>query len=98
MKRFRLNKDNGRSQKTTGKKRQLSEINQKIEKSAKSKTTKMIVDFCAEEAASIKSFAVKEKQGVKIAPRFLSGKMLMFAKLLLMSFVYEMQETFCFPD
>ena len=77
---------------------QFYEINQKIEKSAKSKTTKMIVDFCAEEAASIKSFAVKEKQEVKITPRFLSGKMLMFAKLSLMSFVYEMQERFCFPD
>ena len=30
--------------------------------------------------------------------RFLSGKMLMFAKLSLVSFIYEMLETFCFQD
>ena len=58
----------------------------------------MIVDFCAEEAASIKSFAVKEKEQVKFTTRFLSGKMLMFAKLSLMSYIYEILETFCFPD
>ena len=28
----------------------------------------------------------------------MSGKILMFAKLSLMSFIYEMIETFCFPD
>ena len=30
--------------------------------------------------------------------RFLSGKMLMLAKLLLVSFIYEVLETFCFPN
>ena len=58
----------------------------------------MIVHFCAEEAASIKSFAVKEKEQVKVTTRFLSRKMLMFAKFSLMSFIGEILETFCFPD
>ena len=58
----------------------------------------MIVDFCAEEVASIKSIAVKERQEVQVNTRFLSGKMLMLAKLSLMSFIYEVLETFCFPD
>ena len=58
----------------------------------------MIVDFCAEEAASNKSIAVKERQEVQVTTRFLSGKMLMFAKLSLMSFMSEVLETFCFPD
>ena len=74
------------------------EINDKIDQVSKSRTTKMIVDFCAEEAASIKSFGVKERQELQVTTRFLSGKILMFAKLPLMSFIYEMLETFCFPD
>lgn len=31
----------------------------------------MIVDFCAEEAVSIKSFAIKEKQEVQVTSRLL---------------------------
>ena len=58
----------------------------------------MIVDFCDEEAASIKSFATKEKEKIQVTTKFLSGKMLMFAKLSLMSFIYEMLERFCFPN
>ena len=58
----------------------------------------MIVDFCAEESASVKSFAIKKYDQIKVTTRFLSGKMLMSAKLSLMSFIYEMLETFCFPD
>ena len=53
----------------------------------KSKATKVIVDFCADESASIKSFAIKKNDQVKVTTRFLSGKMLMFAKLPLMSFI-----------
>ena len=62
-----------------------------------SRKTKIIVEFSNQESASIKSFAVK-KVKVKVTTRFLSGKMLMFAKLSLMSFIYEVLETFCFPD
>ena len=57
-----------------GIKRAFYEIDQKIENVAKLKATKMIVDFCAEEAVSTKSFAVKEKQEVQVTTRFLSGK------------------------
>ena len=49
----------------------------------------MILEFNNPESASIKSFAVKKNDQVKVAFRFLSGKMLMFAKLLLMSFIYK---------
>ena len=46
----------------------------------------MIVDFCSQESASIKSFAINKNDKVKVTIRFLSGKMLMFTKLSLMSF------------
>ena len=58
----------------------------------------MVLEFNCQESVSIKSFAVKQSNHVKLTTRFLSGKMLIFAKLYLMYFIYEMLETFCFPD
>ena len=84
--------------KQTGKKGSFYNIDDKIDHVAKPKTTKMILDFCVDESVSIKSFAVKEKKEVEAKTRFLSGKMLMLAKLSLMSFIYDILETFCFPD
>ena len=46
----------------------------------------------------IKSFAVKQSEQVKLTTRFLFGKMLIIVKLSLMSFIYEMLETLCFPN
>ena len=60
--------------------------------------TRMIIDFNDRESASIKSFAVKKKNEIKVISRFMSGKLLMFAKLLLKSFIYDLAETFCFPS
>ena len=58
----------------------------------------MVLEFNCQESASIKSIAVKRSDDVELTTRSLPGKMLMFAKLSLMSFIYEMLETFCFPD
>ena len=58
----------------------------------------MVVEFNDHESASIKSFAVKKHSNIKVTTRFMSGKSLMFAKLSLMSFIYEVIETFCFLD
>lgn len=84
--------------KRSGKTRVFHDIDDKIDLVSKSRTKKMTVDFCAEETATIKSFAMKEKQEVQVTTTFLSGKMLMFAKPSLMSFINDMLETFCFPD
>ena len=58
----------------------------------------MVVEFTCQESVSIKSFAVQKSNQIKLTTRFLSGEMLMFANLSLMSFIYDMLETFCFPD
>ena len=60
--------------------------------------TKMIIDFNACESASIKSFAVKKKNEIKVTSWFISGKLLMFAKLSLKNFIYDLVETFYFPS
>ena len=58
----------------------------------------MTVEFNCQESTLIKLFAVQKNDQVKPTTRFLSGKILMFAMLSLRSFIYDMLETFCFPD
>ena len=79
-------------------KRKFQDIVSKIADAVDSRKTKMILEFNNRESASIKSFAVKKNDNIKVTTRILSGKILMFAKLSLMSFIYEVLETFCFPD
>ena len=77
-------------------KRKFQNIDEKIEDCLDPTKTKMIIEFNNRESASIKSFAVKERGNIKVTSWFLSGKLLMFAKLSLKSFNYELVETFCF--
>ena len=49
----------------TGKRRTFHEIEKKVKNTLKSKTTKMILDFCSQESASIKLFAIKKNDQVK---------------------------------
>ena len=80
--------------KKNNKERHFFDIDQKIKNSVKSKITKMLIDFNCLESVSIHSFSVKQNYNVKLITRFLSGKMLIIAKLSLMSFIYELIETF----
>ena len=57
-----------------------------------------MIDFDKNECNSIKSIIVKSSTTIDVSSRFIKGKMLMFAKLSLKSFVYDMIDIFCFPD
>ena len=57
----------------------------------------MVIEFNDRKSASIKSFAFKKRSQVKVAACFMSGKLLMFEKLSLKSFIYEISKIFCFP-
>ena len=59
---------------------------------------KVIIEFDPSLACRITSLAVKRNNEIKPTTRFFSGKMLMFAKFLLESLVYDLTETFCFPN
>ena len=59
--------------------------------------TKMVAEFNNRESASIKSFAVKKRNEIRVISRFMSWKLLMFAKLSLKSFIYDLSEIYCFP-
>ena len=56
----------------------------------------MVVQFKDRESTSIKSFPVKKRNEIKVTTRFMSGKLLMFAKRYLESFIYDLVETFSF--
>ena len=59
---------------------------------------KTMIDFEENNCSSIKSLVVKGSTNVKVSSRFIKGKMLMFAKLSIKSFVYDMIDVFCFPN
>ena len=63
-----------------------------------SATTKTIYEFHPQHSVSIKAIGVKQSDIVKPSTRFSTGKMLMFAKLLLKSFTYDFCEAFLFPN
>ena len=58
--------------------------------------TKSVIIF--DSGSSIKSVAVHTNPNFKITTRFMKGKMLIFAKTSIISFVYDMIDVFCFPE
>ena len=80
------------------KKRKFKNVDEKITECLDPRKTKIIIDFNDRESASIKSFTVKKKNEIKVTSRFMLGKLLMFAKLSLKSFIYTLVETFYFPS
>ena len=59
---------------------------------------KTMIDFEENNCSSIKSLVIKGSTNVKVSSRFIKEKMLMFAKLSIKSFVYDMIDVFCFPN
>ena len=69
----------------------MNEANQNI-------NVKSMIEFDQEQSTSIKAVLVKQNSTIKVTSRFLSGKMLMFAKVSIKSFVYDIIDVFMFPD
>ena len=59
---------------------------------------KSIIDFDENRTKSIKSVAIKKNSPAKFTTWFMKGKMLMFSKISLTSFVCDVTNVFCFPD
>ena len=55
-----------------------------------------IIDFDEEYSSSIKSIAIEKSTKVNLTTRFLNGKMLMFSKVSIKSFVYDLIDVFMF--
>ena len=81
------------------KKRKLAtEVYEKLTEANKNKKLKAMVDLNKNECNSIKSIAVKGNTTVEGTSRFINGKMLMFSKVSIKSFVYDLIDVFCFPN
>ena len=57
---------------------------------------KSVIEF--DSGSSIKSVAIQTNPNVKVTTCFMKGKMLMFVKSSIISFVYDMINVFCFPE
>ena len=58
----------------------------------------MVIEFNDHKSSSVKSITVKSQTNIKCTSQFMSGKLLMFAKLSLKSFVYSLVEPLHFPE
>ena len=76
----------------------MKELETQIDDTLKNKKIKTMIEFDKSECNSIKSILIKGNDTVNVPSCFIKGKMLMFAKLSLKSFIYDMIEDFCFPD
>ena len=64
----------------------------------RNRKVKALIDFDEEYSSSIKSLAVKESNKVNLTTRYLNGKMLMFSKVSIKSFIYDLIDVFMFPN
>ena len=69
----------------------MKEVNEKV-------NVKSLIEFDHQNSNSIKAVIVKQSQNIKATTRFLSGKMLIFAKVSIKSFVYDIIDVFMFPN
>ena len=58
----------------------------------------MLIEFKDYKSSSVKSIFVKSEMNIKCTTRFMSGKLLTFAKLSLKSFIYSLVELLYFPQ
>ena len=80
------------------KKNSIKSIAQKTKDEENNPKTKSLIAFDASLSCSVKCLAVKKNETIKPTTRFFNGKMLMFGKISLKSFVYEFTKTFFFPN
>ena len=73
------------------------DVDTKLNEEIKNKKIKAMFDFEESGCNSIKSIAIKGNMNIDVASRFIKGKMLMFTKVLIRSFVYDLIDVFCFP-
>ena len=76
----------------------LTDYSERMQKVLKDTKVKSLIDFDREQSASVKALSVEKNSKVKLTTRYLNGKMLMFSKLSIKSFVYDIIDVFMFPN
>ena len=75
----------------------IDKIENKIKNCEYLRKNRMVIEFNDSQSSSVKSIAVKNETNIKCTTRFMSGKLVMFAKLSLKSFIYLVVELLYFP-
>ena len=80
------------------KKRTLYHYLEIEEEAYKNDKIKSLIGFDEKYSSSVKCLAIKKETKVNLNTRFLKGKMLMFFKTSIQTFVYDLICVFIFPD
>ena len=76
----------------------IDSIENKISNCNDLRKNKMVIEFNDYKSASVKSITVKANTSIKCTTQFMSGKLLIFTKLSLKSFIYSLVELLSFPE
>ena len=87
-----------KKQKRNKKKLKLIDYSERKNEALKNQKFKSLIDFDEEYSSSIKSFVVEQSTKVNLTTRYLNGKMLMFSKVSIKTFVYNLIDVFMFPN
>ena len=88
-------KNNKRKFQTTS---TVDTIENKIKNCEELRKNRMLIEFNNYKSSSVKSISVKSETNIKCTTRFMSGKLLMLAKLSLKSFIYSLVELLYFSQ
>ena len=78
------------------KRKKITDYWKRTEELMQDNKSKSVIEF--DSGSSIKSVTIQTNPNVKITTRFMKGKPLMFAKTSVISFVYDMNNAFCFSE
>ena len=90
--------ENKKRKRTYVNSKKVDSIEKKISECQDIRKNKLIIEFNDLESSSVKTIAVKSSTSIKRTTLFMSGKLLMFAKLSLKSFIYSLVELLAFPE
>ena len=82
------------NKKKNKKRKNLIDYTERKQEALTNQKIKSLIDFDQEYSASIKSVAIPKDLKINLTMRFLKGKMLMFSKVSIKSFLYDLIEVF----
>ena len=80
------------------KRTKLVDFSEREKEALTNQKIKYLIDFDEQYSASIKSLSIQKNTKIDLTTRFLNGKMLMFSKVSIKSFVYDIIDVFMFPN
>ena len=84
--------------KTKKEKTKLVHFSEREKEALTNQKIKNFIEFDEQYSASIKSLSIQKNTKIDLTTRFLNGKMLMFSKVSIKSFVYDIIDVFMFPN